>query len=267
MKRPFRNLKGKQWSVGQLKRPAFAGSRLIREARVQRVHRRLLASCCLLLAASISACNWNPPGKPKPEQQWQPPEANKDFTSLFAANCIGCHGDQKHVGPVFNLQNETFASMVPKEFLREVISKGIHGTMMPAFAQSEGGELTNEQMDVLVNHLSHPGKETGMFTNVPGEAAHGQTVFNQSCAKCHGEKGKAGSVVDPDYLQLVSDQYLRTVVIAGRPELGMPSYQRKAPDKSLSSQDVADVVAWLSAQRHADEAADGKTSSPSSNVH
>jgi hypothetical protein len=56
-------------------------------------------------------------------------------------------------------------------------------------------------------------------------------------------------VVDPAYLALVSDQALRSAVIAGRPDLGMPDYRTAAPERPMSAQEIADVVAWLAAQR------------------
>jgi hypothetical protein len=55
--------------------------------------------------------------------------------------------------------------------------------------------------------------------------------------------------VDESFLNLVSDQYLRTIVIVGRPELGAPDWRGNVPGKPMSQQEVSDVVAWLSAQR------------------
>jgi hypothetical protein len=55
--------------------------------------------------------------------------------------------------------------------------------------------------------------------------------------------------VDRSYLTLVSDQYLRTIVIAGRPELGAPDWRGNVPGRPMSDQEVTDVVAWLASQR------------------
>jgi cytochrome c oxidase cbb3-type subunit 3/ubiquinol-cytochrome c reductase cytochrome c subunit len=48
-------------------------------------------------------------------------------------------------------------------------------------------------------------------------------------------------------LSLVTDQHLRTVTIAGMPQLGMPDWRNN--NKPLSDADVTDLVAWLSSQR------------------
>jgi cytochrome c oxidase cbb3-type subunit 3 len=82
--------------------------------------------------------------------------------------------------------------------------------------------------------------------------AQGQAAFGTFCASCHdadGTGGKAGSVVRPAYLGLVSDQYLRTIVIAGRNDLGCPDFQNRVPGKPMSEEEISGVVAWLVSQR------------------
>ena len=59
------------------------------------------------------------------------------------------------------------------------------------------------------------------------------------------------SIVDGSYLALVSDQGLRTAVIAGRPDLGAPDWRGNVRGKPMESQDISDVVAWLSSRRQA----------------
>ena len=88
-----------------------------------------------------------------------------------------------------------------------------------------------------------------------GDAARGQQVYATDCASCHGKTGKAGSIAgsitDPAFLALVSDQVLRTIVIAGRPDIGQPDWRNDLPGHPMSDQEVTDVVAWLAGQRPA----------------
>jgi len=60
---------------------------------------------------------------------------------------------------------------------------------------------------------------------------------------------KASSIVDTAYLALVSDQELRTIVIAGRPELGAPDWRGDVEGRPMSAEEISDVVAWLSSHR------------------
>ena len=55
--------------------------------------------------------------------------------------------------------------------------------------------------------------------------------------------------MDGSYLHLVSDQGLRTTVIAGRPDIGQPDWRSAVPGRALSGDEVTDVVAWLASQR------------------
>ena len=89
----------------------------------------------------------------------------------------------------------------------------------------------------------------------PAERERGAAVYARACASCHGRDGrggpKGGSIVDPSYLSLVSDQSLRTTVIAGRPDLGKPDWREDVPGHPLTPQEISDVVAWLAGHRQA----------------
>jgi cytochrome c oxidase cbb3-type subunit 3 len=215
---------------------------------------------CLLFAglAALSGCG-RLPGKPKEEDRWKPPEANKDFADLYSTNCVACHGNGKVSSASISFNNPVYLSVVPKEAIRKVTAEGVPGTMMPGYSAAVGGLLTDEQINILADgiHNWSAGHATAESDRPPyaapaGDAQRGAAVYAQNCAGCHGNDGtggKAGSVVDPAYLSLVSDQYLRTVVIAGRPELGMPSYQEYVSGKPMTAEEIADVVGWLSSHR------------------
>jgi len=138
----------------------------------------------------------------------------------------------------------------------------VAGTTMPAFAQSSGGSLTDQQIDTIVGgirtHWAKPEVLAGATpppyaADVPGDSTRGAAVYDTYCSSCHGAGGhggqRASSIVDPSYLALVSDQGLRTTVIAGRPDLGSPDWRGDVAGKPMTSENVSDVVAWLAAQR------------------
>jgi cytochrome c oxidase cbb3-type subunit 3/ubiquinol-cytochrome c reductase cytochrome c subunit len=58
-----------------------------------------------------------------------------------------------------------------------------------------------------------------------------------------------GSIVDPTYLALITDQGLRDIVVSGLPGEGMPDWRGDATGKTMTDQDVTDIVAWLASQR------------------
>src|SRR6266446_4775614 len=100
-----------------------------------------------LLVCWAAGCDL--PGKPKPADQYMPPQKEMTFSVLFQENCIGCHGADGKLGPAPPLNDRLFLALAPDTELQRVISEGRAGTLMPAFAASQGGHLTDEQIKVL----------------------------------------------------------------------------------------------------------------------
>ena len=218
----------------------------------------------LSLSASVvfvcAACN-NLPGRPGPNSEVIAPDQILEFNILYAQNCAGCHGAGGSGGAGNALRDPVFLAIADDSAIRNVVSSGVRGTPMPAFAQSAGGMLADKQIDSLVRGIRSWAPSSDLRGSNPppyiaktaGNAQHGADIYQTFCSGCHGPNGtggnKASSIVDPSYLALVSDQYLRTEVIAGRPELGAPDWRENVPGKPMSDQEVTDVVAWLTAQR------------------
>ena len=74
---------------------------------------------------------------------------------------------------------------------------------------------------------------------------------------------KAVPLLTASFLALVSDQSLRTTVIAGRPDLGQPDWRNDVPGRVMTPQEVSDVVAWLVARRKPDAGPPYASSDPS----
>ena len=226
----------------------------------------MMRSVVMLLALAFIATGCSDlkslPGKPSPDSAVVPPSKIMDFNLLYKMNCAGCHGAEGKGAAAIGLGDPVYLAIADDATISRVIANGVRGTAMPAFAQSAGGMLTTEQIDAIVtglrSHWARPDILRGenpppYSTQTHGDAMRGANVFAVYCASCHGAGGrggpKASSIVDASYLALVSDQSLRTNVIAGRPDLGAPDWRRNVPGKPLSPEDVTDVVAWLAAQR------------------
>jgi mono/diheme cytochrome c family protein len=184
-----------------------------------------------------------------------------NFDVLYGQNCAGCHGVEGSGGAAMSLANPTFLAIADDDVIRHTAANGVPGTPMPAFAQSAGGMLTDKQIDALVRGIRSWAKPQALrgttapayAAQAPGDAQRGANAYRTYCSSCHGADGrggsKASSIVDGSYLALVSDQQLRTIVIAGRPELGAPDWRGDVEGRPMSPQDISDVVAWLSSQR------------------
>ena len=217
------------------------------------------AICAALLA--IAGCNL--PGKPAPGDIVRRPSDNLDPVSLYSENCAGCHGADGKLGPAPPIGDPVYLALVDDNTLRQVVSKGRPGTPMAAFAQSQGGMLTSKQVDAIVQGIRQrwgkadvlQGVAPPYVAKIAGNPQHGAEVFATYCASCHGANGtgsdKVGSIVNPHYLTLISDQALRTITIIGRPDFNAPDWRNNVPGHPMTDQEITDVVAWLAAQRPA----------------
>jgi cytochrome c oxidase cbb3-type subunit III len=199
------------------------------------------------LAVVLSGCGHR-------TENYTVPDEVTDFSALYSGNCAGCHGRDGRFGAARPLNDPLYLNLIGKDRLRDVIAKGVPRTAMSAFAQRAGGELTDQQITILADQIvarwSRP-LEASNATLPPysadlGDTVRGEAVFKAYCKRCHGE---GGSIVNRAFLALVSDQSLRTTVIAGRADEGIPNCRTYSADHPMTAQEVSDVVAWLSAHR------------------
>jgi cytochrome c oxidase cbb3-type subunit III len=210
------------------------------------------APALLLLAAGCQQM----PGTPKPGVEVPRPDSITSFTVLYRQNCAGCHGTDGQNGAALDLANPVYQAWVDDATLRKIIAGGEPGTQMPAFGQPAGGFLTSDQIDAIVHGMrSSWQKPDALNGQTPppyastgtGDATRGQAVYQSACARCHEQAGH--KVTDSTYLALVNDQTLRTIVIAGRPDLGHPDWRGGAGGHPLTDAEVTDLVAWLNTLR------------------
>jgi cytochrome c oxidase cbb3-type subunit 3 len=213
-----------------------------------------LSALAVLPLILLSACSI-PSGQPQKDLEVVAPNQVVDFGTLYAQNCSACHGAEGRGGASIPLANPVYLAIVDENAVHKVVANGVRGTSMPAFAQSAGGLLTDEQVDVITRGIFSRWRHKEILdgTNPPsyaattaGNGARGETVFGTYCASCHGPVGhgaKASAISNDSFLALVSDQGLRTIVITGRPDLGAPDWRGNVPGKPMSDQEITDVVA------------------------
>jgi cytochrome c oxidase cbb3-type subunit III len=222
--------------------------------------RYLCASAALGLVL-FSGCS-SPHGQPRQGSESLAPNEVLEFRTLYSENCAGCHGAEGRGGAAIALADPVYLAIADDAVIRRVIANGVRGTAMPAFAESAGGMLTDKQIDVITSEMRSRWSKRGILdaANPPsyapksaGDVQRGEVAYKTYCESCHGPGGRGGqkgsSIADDSYLALVSDQGLRTIVIAGRSELGAPDWRGNVSGKPMSDQEVTDVVAWLGSRR------------------
>jgi cytochrome c oxidase cbb3-type subunit 3 len=222
---------------------------------------RYLCASVVMGLMLFSGCS-SPHGQPRQGSESLAPNEVLDFRTLYSENCAGCHGPEGRGGAAIALADPVYLAIADDTAIRRVISNGVRGTAMPAFAESAGGMLTDKQIDVITKEIRSRWTRQGILSgaNPPpyapkseGDAQRGEVAYKAYCESCHGSGGHGGpkgsAIADDSFLALVSDQGLRTIVIAGRPELGAPDWRGNVSGKPMSDQEVTDVVAWLGSRR------------------
>lgn len=209
----------------------------------------------LTLAAVLALSSCEAPGYRVAQERVIRPGEVASFEALYAQNCSACHGAKGEGALTVGVGSPVYLAIAEDSTIRDTIAKGRRGTPMFAFSRNEGGMLTDAQIEILVRGIrqrwgNSPGADSppAYASAQAGDRSRGHEVFTEFCARCHAEDSRgAGSVADPSYLSVVTDQHLRTVIIVGMPNLGMPDW--RGYNKPLSDTEITDVVDWLAAQR------------------
>lgn len=173
------------------------------------------------------------PGQPNPDEMPIPHEKVLSFSVIFGTHCAGCHGENGEFGPAPPLNDPIFRTIVGEKNLLDVLSNGRSHTSMPIFSRSNGGPLTNAQIQVLIYEIKgikyrlkpvtdRTGEKSDVspdengiepawgipktdLKNIPPYSAdlppatkqlvdRGQKVYANACSQCHGDNGKGSDL-------------------------------------------------------------------------
>jgi cytochrome c oxidase cbb3-type subunit 3 len=183
-------------------------------------------------------------------------QAGPDGSQLYARHCAACHGEQGTGGVGVPLALPAFLSAAPDRYLEQTIRHGRPGRVMPAF-----GQLSDAEVQAIVAHIRawHPQSPAPLAARIPGDVAHGKTLFAQHCAACHGADGKGGhgtgvtfsrprdlpiiapALNNPGFLVAAPDGMIKDTLMHGREGTPMVSFL----EQGLSERDIDAVVAYV----------------------
>ncbi len=182
------------------------------------------------------------------------PDLNEAET-LFLQNCAGCHGAQGEGGANPSRAGDIIAPISTAEYLATrddftlaaIISQGQPNFGMSPFADTFGGPLTSEQVDLLVSYMraweeNPPVELPPDVPSGPGAGAGAQEVYLTFCSQCHGASGEGGvgPAFDVLWQDSRSDQDIFDDINLGHPSTAMIAW-----GEILSSQQIEDLVGYI----------------------
>jgi mono/diheme cytochrome c family protein len=179
--------------------------------------------------------------------------------TLFAENCAVCHGADGR-GRIGATLTRDFPAIDVDAFLRQTIASGIEGSRMPAWAEANGGPLSNQAVADVAAYVealsggampAAPAPTIAPVTvvappDVSGNASQGAAVFAQNCAVCHGARGEGriGATLAKQWPALEPARYVQQTVEQGLDGSAMPAWL-DANGGPLTQADIDNVTAYV----------------------
>lgn len=178
---------------------------------------------------------------------------------LYAENCAMCHGPtgQGRVGPQLS---KNFPGINVGAALKQIISNGVKGSVMPAWAQANGGPLSEQDIDDIIAYIGTWGGVSvpvappptplpvtpQAIAGVTGDAVRGAQLFAENCAVCHGAQaqGRIGVQLQKDWPGIRPDLAIRQTIANGVRGSVMPAWSQ-ANGGPLSEQDINDITLFV----------------------
>ncbi|MDH3498535.1 MAG: c-type cytochrome [Acidimicrobiia bacterium] len=176
---------------------------------------------------------------------------------LYLQNCSSCHGNLGEGGVNPARAGDIIAPISTAEYLatrddatlRAIISQGQPNFGMSPFADTFGGPLSVEQVDLLVAYLrtweeNPPVELPPEVPSAPDGGEDAAEVYVTLCSQCHGASGEGGvgTAFDGAWQSERSDQEIFNDINLGHPATGMIAW-----GEVLNSQQIEELVTYIRA--------------------
>lgn len=170
---------------------------------------------------------------------------------LYETYCQFCHGEQGMSSIAPDLSNQDFLRIASNKFIYQTLISGRSNTAMPSWSRFSALEIAS-----LIRFLRSwqtlpsikPSEE--IFS---GNSNQGRNSFDHYCIRCHGKHGSGGigpAILNPDFLQAASDQFLFYTISSGRNHTEMFGWARDLGklDK-IKSAEIRNIVDYMKNQK------------------
>jgi mono/diheme cytochrome c family protein len=177
---------------------------------------------------------------------------------LYVENCAVCHGEDGEGRVGASLAE--FPGIQAEASLVQTITRGVEGSVMPAWGANFGGPLSGQDILDLAAYIqsafagtqpieplpTYPALELPPLPDVEGDPGQGAAVYQANCTVCHGSQaeGRIGAGLAKSWPASDPAAYIRQVVRDGIAGTTMPAWGRQQGGP-LADSEIADVAAFI----------------------
>ncbi|XOV93353.1 MAG: c-type cytochrome [Bacteroidota bacterium] len=177
--------------------------------------------------------------------------AAQHAAEIYAKYCVLCHGENREgyaADHAPSLRSHSLlATSKNNNFMRYTIQYGRAGTAMGGYISRQGGPLDFIEIELLLQWL-YEMAEVDVANDlsrepVSGDVALGEEIYDNKCARCHGENGEgitAPALGNSMLLATATDHFLRYAISEGRDGTPMKAFK-----DSLNNTEIDAVTAFL----------------------
>jgi cytochrome c oxidase cbb3-type subunit 3 len=167
---------------------------------------------------------------------------------LFEVHCAGCHGKGGEGRSAPALRKEGLLITVEQGYFSKSIKAGRKIRGCPPFK----GVIPAEGIEKIASHIKswQEGKtlEAPSHDVGPSYTEQGERLF-ALCGGCHGHEGEGAMgppLLDPGFLESISDAELRRTIMHGRPGTPMKGYLKgKGGLAELTPEEIDGIISYM----------------------
>jgi cytochrome c oxidase cbb3-type subunit 3 len=172
----------------------------------------------------------------------------EDGARLFEAHCSGCHGPGGEGGRAPALRKTGLLITVEQGYFVKSIRRGREVRGCPSFKD----KISPEGIETVASHIKSWQTEKTLDAPAYDVSAmyteKGERLFSL-CGGCHGLEGEGAMgppLLDPGFLESISDTELRRTIMHGRPGTPMKGFLKgMGVFATLSIEDIDGIISYM----------------------